>query len=509
MSRTVLIVGAGHNGLVCGTFLARAGFSVTICERGAHAGGCVLTEELLPGFLINTGALELEGIVSSGISEQLHLEKFGLQWLHSSDLLASWTGEEALYLSRALDETVENVGQKLGPAAAAEWKAFAAFSDELMNQLGGLQHVRSAYAPTGPSDGPLLARLPAETLQTILSPAQSVIAEHLTHPALQAAAIAYATHPEMPPWAPGSGALGCLLASSHGSLSSRPVGGSGRLIDALRDAFLASGGRIIFHSGLRKLLLENGKVVGAQLDDRTEMSAEIVVSTIDVKRLAACFDPDGLPPAFARAAHRAHSGLFNVGEMKLDLALDAVVLPPALTRAQAGSLFYLQQHPGHFAEAMRSICAGHLPSQLPMMAAIPSVADPSLAPPGRSVVWLSAFVPARWADGSTWPAANEAVAEAMLASYEFFVPGTRSHLLKYQITGPAEWEERTGNPAGNPNHIDMTIDQIFGLRPAAGLAHYRSPIAGLYLSGAGTHPGGGVHGMPGRLAAETILADFA
>jgi beta-carotene ketolase (CrtO type) len=195
--------------------------------------------------------------------------------------------------------------------------------------------------------------------------------------------------------------------------------------------------------------------------------------------------------------------------MKLDLALDATVLPPGIGRAQAGALFYLQHHTGHFAEAMRSICAGQLPSLIPMMAAIPSVADPTLAPEGKSVVWLSAFVPARWADGSSWPAANEVVAEAILASYERFVPGSRQHVLKCQITGPAEWERRTGNPAGNPNHIDMTIDQIFGMRPSAELAHYRTPIRGLYLSGAGTHPGGGVHGMPGRLAAETIITDFA
>jgi beta-carotene ketolase (CrtO type) len=509
MPRTVLIIGAGHNGLVCGTLLARAGFSVTICEQNTAPGGCILTEELRPGFFINTGALELEGIVSSGLADDLQLDKHGLKWLHSSHLLSSWVGDEALYLSRSLEATLDLVGRTLGRAAAAEWKAFAAFSDQVMDQLGGLQHVRSAYAPTGKSDDHLLARLSDETLQTILSPAENVIAAHLENPLLRAAATAYATHPEMPPWAPGSGGLGCLLASSHGSLSSRPVGGSGKLIDALASAFRAHGGNLICGAGLRRLRLGDGRVQGAELSDGRELAADIVVSTIDIKRLAACSDEGSLPAIFNQAAARAHSGLFNVGEMKLDLALDAVVLPRGITPAQAGSLYYLQNHHGHFASAMREICAGRLPADIPMMAAIPSVLDPTLAPEGKSVIWLSAFVPARWADGSSWPGANEFVAEAMLESYERFAPGTRTHVIDRQITGPAEWERRTGNPAGNPNHLDMTIDQIFGLRPAAGLAHYRTPVGGLYLSGAGTPPGGGVHGVPGRLAAETILADFS
>jgi len=95
----------------------------------------------------------------------------------------------------------------------------------------------------------------------------------------------------------------------------------------------------------------------------------------------------------------------------------------------------------------------------------------------------------------------------VFATLERFAPGITASVIGRQVTGPSDWEQRLGNPAGNPNHVDMTIDQLFSLRPAPGFARYRTPVAGLYLSGAGTHPGGGVHGMPGKLAAEALLSD--
>jgi phytoene dehydrogenase-like protein len=155
--------------------------------------------------------------------------------------------------------------------------------------------------------------------------------------------------------------------------------------------------------------------------------------------------------------------------------------------------------------SFRSLAAGQLPDPLPVMFAVPSASDPSLAPPGKAVAWVSAFVPALPADGRRWPDGNAEAADAALATVELFAPGFRSLVVDAVVTGPAEWEARTGNPHGNPNHIDLTVDQLFGSRPAAGLARYRTPIRGLFLSGAGTHPGGGVTGQPGRNTAMAVL----
>jgi len=116
-------------------------------------------------------------------------------------------------------------------------------------------------------------------------------------------------------------------------------------------------------------------------------------------------------------------------------------------------------------------------------------------------------VPAAFTDGSKWPDANERAADSVFATLEQFAPGITASVVGRKVTGPSDWESRLGNRAGNPNHLDMTIDQLFSLRPASGFSRYRTPISGLYLSGAGTHPGGGVHGMPGKLAAAAVLAD--
>ena len=502
----IIVIGAGHNGLVCATLLARAGHEVTVCERAPTPGGCVLTEEILPGFRVNTGALELEGMVSSGIAADLDLERHGLRWIRSSHLLASWVGEEVVYLSRSLDDSLMEITARLGKEAAREWREFVSVSQGLMNSLGGMQHVASGYAPaSGDAAEHPFKQLSDADLRTVISTAQAVVNEQVAAPLLRAAAIAYSTHPQMPPWVPGSGALGCLLASSHGSLSYRPQGGSGRLIEALAAAFRHHGGELRCGCGIRKIAVADATVTGVELDDGEGLEASVVISSIDLKRMARLLDHGGTPDT-ARAAARAHSGQFNVGEMKLDLALEEVPRMVNVRPDFTGALYYLQDHADHYAEAMRSILAGQLPDRLPMMAAIPSIADPTLAPPGKAVLWLSAFVPARWQDGNTWPDANARVTETMLESFERFAPGTREKIIAVQATGPAEWEKRTGNPAGNPNHLDMTVDQLFTLRPSPGLSNYRTPIRGLYLSGAGTHPGGGVHGMPGLLAAQAVLA---
>lgn len=504
-----IVIGAGHNGLVCATLLARAGYEVTVCERAAAPGGCAVTEEILPGFRVNTGALELEGMVSSGIAADLDLESHGLRWIRCSHLLASWVGDDVIYLSRSLDETLHEISSRLGKDAAREWSEFVDTSQRLMDRLGGMQHVSSGYAPapgsvqTHPFKG-----LDDHELQTVLATAQSVVHANISHPLLRAAAIAYSTHPQMPPWVPGSGALGCLLASSHGTVSCRPVGGTGRLIDALVTALRYHGGTLRCGNGARRILVTDEAVTGVELDNGETLPAPLVVSNVDLKRVAALLEHGGTP-TMARAAAQAHSGIFNVGEMKLDIALDSVPQLVNLRPDFAGALYYLQHHDGHYADAMAAILAGQLPGSLPMMVAVPSVADPTLAPPGKAVLWLSAFVPARWQDGSTYPEANARVTEAMLDSFERFAPGTRAKILSIQATGPAEWENRTGNPAGNPNHLDMTADQLFTLRPSPRLSDHRAPIRGLYLSGAGTHPGGGVHGMPGLLAAQAVLADHA
>jgi beta-carotene ketolase (CrtO type) len=509
MPRT-LIIGAGHNGLVCAAYLASAHHQVTVLERAPVPGGCTFTEEVFPGYRFNTGAIELEGIVHSGVDRELNLENHGLRWNRTRHLLAAHVGERALLFHRDLSATLDGFRRDFGSEQAEEWRQFVAFSEAVMSTVGSLQHVK---APDVTGIGDLLERLEnfegdaTALLRTVLAPASVVVDEWLRSPETRAAAKAFSSHPQMPPWVPGSGLLACLLPSSHGGLGARAVGGTGELIEALLRALRASGCSIDCRCSVREILLQGGRVSGVALDSGKKLEADNVVSTIDVRRVTELLPAEQLTAAWRKAFAGTHSGLFNIGEIKVDVALDR---PPVfLGKAPefAGSLRYLMHAPEAYVEATKIVTGGRIPEQLPLMVAIPSADDPSQCPPGKATLWASAFVPAVFADGNRWPDANEKAADAVFRTLERFVPGITSSVIGRKITGPSDWEARLGNPAGNPNHLDMTIDQLFSLRPTLGFSRYKTPIAGLYLSGAGTHPGGGVHGIPGKLAAAAVLAD--
>ena len=505
-----LIIGAGHNGLVCAAYLASAGHRVTVIERAAVPGGCTVTEEIVPGFRFNTGAIELEGIVHSGVDRELKLEDYGLRWVRTEHLLAAHVGDRTALFHRDLSATLEGFRKQFGGDKAEEWSRFSEFANALMSAVGSLQHVKTP-GMGGITD--MLDRmgglgLEAEALiRAVLAPSCMVIEEWLGCPEMRAAATAFGSHPQMPPWAPGSGLLACLLPSSHGSMGARPEGGTGELVQALLRAVSASGGEVKCGSSVREILVRSGRVAGVALDSGEKFEADVVVSTIDVKRVAGLLPQDLLTTPWRKALAGTHSGLFNVGEIKVDAALSRPPVflgePPGF----AGSLKYLMHAPDSYISAMRCVTGGHIPAQLPLMVVIPSADDATQCPAGKATLWASAFVPAVLANGEAWPGANEMAADAVFQTLEQFSPGISQTVMCRKITGPAEWEAKLGNRAGNPNHLDMTIDQLFSLRPAPGFARYRTPIPGLYLSGAGTHPGGGVHGMPGKLAAAAVLAD--
>lgn len=509
MSR-IVIIGAGHNGLVCGCYLAKAGHEVTVVEKHATPGGCTLTEELIAGFKINTGALELEGIINSGIDSDLDLHEHGLEWIQKDHMLSAFVGTESIHLLRDPKKATDAITQKRGPSTAEEWGKYSAFSSALMDTMGTFQHVKTPEATA--MQNVLSTSGDQKTdimIQTTLQPASVVIDHWIQDDVLRGAALAYSTHPQMPPWIPGTGVLGCLLGSSHEGKGARPKGGTGALIDSLVKALKAAGGTLSCGSGATGIEFENGKLVGVTLESEETLPADILVSTIDISRLSRLLPTSIQSEPFKRAASNTHSGLYNVGEIKVDLALSK---RPTLTGDSpefTGALRYLMDSPDHYNEHFRKIGAGLLPKRYPMMAAIPSADDPSMAPEGQATLWLSAFVPAKIDGDESWPEANERVAEAVIDSFETFAPGTKATILAQRITGPSDWEKRTGNPAGNPNQLDMTIDQLFGFRPGIGLSHYATDMPGVYLSGAGTHPGGGVHGMPGKLAAKRILDDLA
>ena len=198
-------------------------------------------------------------------------------------------------------------------------------------------------------------------------------------------------------------------------------------------------------SAVREILVRSGRVSGLFLIPATRIEADNVVSTIDVKRVAGMLPQELLTEPWRKAVAGTHSGLFNVGEIKVDAALDRPPVFRGETPAFAGSLKYLMHTPDAYVAAMRIVTGGRIPAQLPLMVVIPSADDPSQCPPGKATLWASAFVPAVFTDGNAWPDANEKAADAVFETLEQFAPGITASVVGRKITGPSDWEARLGN----------------------------------------------------------------
>ena len=490
--RTVAIVGAGHNGLVCATYLGRAGLDVTVFEADDTAGGCVWTETTTDGYRFERGAIDHTMILD--VADDLGLAEHGLDYIFRDVAVGAGFGDgERLLFHTDLEGTLE--GLALSPRDAAGYRRMAKTADALFGLVGSFD-----AAPGLVEVAKLGEYLEDDPVALLLTSAEKVVHRHVADPHLAAALTMYGAHGQLPPWLPGTGLFGLLLPGSHGRAPGRPRGGSQRLIDALVAAVEATGGSVRTSTPITSIGSgSDGATLTTASGERRDF--DCVVSSVDVVRTTALLEDP--PASLVESATHSTSGSLNISELKLDLALSAPVGPAEGEGGEA--IWMLQPDIRSLARSFGEIVAGDMPSEPSMMWASPSVLDPSAAPPGGGTAWLSAFVPARRREGS-WDAEADKMAVEWLLDGFHAITGRdlRPHILDSRVTGPSGWERRTGAPAGNPNHIDQTIDQMFGWRPPAG-SGYRTEVPWLFLSGAGTYPGGGLSGLPGRNAAMAVL----
>ena len=496
--RDVAIVGGGHNGLVCGAYLAAGGLDVEVVEANDTPGGCIWTEQLATGHRLELGAVDLS--MTDDVVADLHLERHGLRLLGREVLVGAGFGDGTrLLFDTDLDATIAGM-PSVPPADLEAYRKFTGLARRALAAFDALPGV----PPFGDvirlaeslSAGVDLARL-------LVSSTESVLAGRITDPRLASAIAMYGSHGQLPSWLPGTGLFSMLLPGSHGSMSYRVEGGTGAFIDAVVVALTAAGGSLRIGAPVTRIE-RRGDATVLHLGDGGSVTARRVVSALDVRRTTHLLDdpPDGL----RASAAAVRSGALNVGEIKIDLALSA----PAVITGDAAdaALWLLQDRHDSLRTSFGEIVAGALPSSPAMMWAAPSALDPSAAPAGGGTVWLSAFVPARLRDREWDDALEEEAADRVLDGLAR-ITGTdvRPLTVDRRITGPNGWERRTGASRGHPNHIDLTIDQLFGWRPP-GVGGYRTELPWLYLTGAGTFPGGGVSGIPGRNAARVLLGDL-
>jgi len=522
-SYDVLLVGGGHNGLVAAAQLARAGLKTLVLERRATIGGAAVTDEFHPGFRCSTLAHVAQPARS--VIDALHLASHGLELIDPDPwMFAPARDGRALVLSRDESRSAESIAQFSHNDAQAY--------REFRNTLGRITAVvRDAMAASPPeidqpsraSVWPLL-RL-AQKLRGLGKkdayrlmrwgpmPAADFASEWFESEPLRAVVAApgiFGT--AFGPRSAGSTAVLLMhMASSDGAGAPRLVrGGLGALTAAMAKAAQAAHAGIRVNAGVQRITVANGRVTGVTLASGEELQANVVVSNADPRRtLLGMIDPVELEPSFL-ARMRAYRSAGNV--FKLNLALSGLPSFAGLPASGSGRLLSGRIHIGpdldYLERAFDASKYGACSGQPYLDITIPSVSDPDMAPAGGHVMSICAqFAPLKLRDGD-WSSAGAAFADTIVETLAHYAPNIKKLIVHRQIITPKDLEASYALTGGHIFHGELALDQVFTMRPLLGWARYRTPIAGLYLCGSGTHPGYGVTGLSGLNASREILRDI-
>ena len=525
-----VIVGAGHNGLVCAAYLAKAGLKVIVLERRPVVGGAAVTEEFHPGFR-NSVAAYTVSLLNPRIIRDLDLAGHGLRIVarQVSNFLPLEDGR-SLSVGGVADTAAE-----VAKFSARDATQLGAYFRQLEANAGILRGLLLETPPNF-TDGGMWANLPAliragklgNRLRRAGLDGQREFLDLLTRSAGDYLDGWFESDPIKAvfgfdgivgnfasPYAPGSAYV--LLHHAFGEVNGRrgqwghAIGGMGAITQAMARSAGASGAEIRVSTSVREVVVEKGRAIGVVTEAGERINATAVVSNLNPKLLyRTLIDPATLEPEFLRRIDRWRCGS---GSFRMNVALselpDFAALPGRVVAPHhtagiilAPSLSYMER--AYFDARTTGW------SRRPIVElVIPSTLDDSLAPPGRHVASLFCqHVAPELPDGSSWDDHREEVADLMIDTVDAYAPNFKRSVMGRQILTPLDLERTFGLLGGDIFHGALDLGQIYSARPMLGYADYRGPLAGLYMCGSGTHPGGGVTGAPGHNAAREILKDF-
>ena len=524
--RDVIVVGGGHNGLVAAALLARGGLKPLVLERRDVLGGATVTEEIHPGYKVSTVA-HLTGPLRPAVLSVLGLQKRGLTLIDVEP--------------RVFAPLPDGRGLSLwgDPArSAAEIRAFSprdadrypAFHKSLTAVAALLGRVLEMTPPDvdKPVNGNFLRLLKLGLgfrglgrgdAQRLLRWGPMAVAdfagEWFDTEVLRAVISARGiTGTLAGPWSAGTTANLLLQSAAGGGNGAGSAvfvkGGLGALVESLSAAARRFGAEIRTGADVERITTKDGRVTGVVLAGGEEIPAKAVVSGADPHRtFLRMLDPAVLDPEdLRRIRHYRQTGMAS----KVNLALSALPSFTSLRGLDAAGILRGRIHIGPDVDTLERAFDdakyGGISSAPWLEATIPSLVDPTLASPGRHVMSIYVQYTPYALKSGTWAANKDALGDLVLRTLETYAPGIGELVLARTVVTPVELEQTYGLTGGHPFHGEPSLDQLFLARPLLGWARYRAPVEGLYLCGAGAHPGGGVTGGPGANAAREILKDL-
>ena len=519
-----IIIGAGHNGLVTAAYLARAGRQVLVLERRDMVGGCAVTEELWPGYRVSTGAY-LVSLLQDRIVRELELERFGYR-VDAKDpaFFSAFPDGRHFFMWQDRARTLAEIAK----FSRHDAEVYAAYEDQLERIARVIEDLLLITPPAFPPRGPLdfldYLKL-AGRMRSLRSKDLVALVKIFTQSAAELldewfesdeVKVTLATDGVIGanggPRSPGTAYI--LLHHSMGGVAGHRGlwgfvrGGMGAVAEAIAASARAKGAAVRTHAAVDRVLVRNGRAFAVVLANGEEIEATIIASNLDPKAtFLRLIEESALEPDFVSTVRRFRS---EGTSAKINLALTGL---PEFTAFPAT--------PGPHHRATMHICPSieyveHAwddakygrPSERPLLElTIPTMYDASLAPPGRHIMGIFLqYAPYTLREGA-WDELRESFGDHAIALIEEYAPNIRSIIERREVLTPLDLERRFGITGGNIFHGEMSLDQMFVMRPVAGWARYRTPIQGLYLCGSGAHPGGGVMGAAGYNCAREILKE--
>ena len=521
----IIIVGAGHNGLVAAYYLAKAGLKTLVLERREIIGGGSITEEFHPGFRCSTLAGS-PGPLLPQIIKDFQLGRLGVEFItptvrvwapgtngnsvtiyqdtkRTAAELTETSGTDAERYPEFIS-TFARIGQALAPVLTMTPPDIEDLSAGEVWQLGRLgwgirglgkkdEYRLLRYGPMAVAD------LAAEWFET--ESLRALVAARGISGAFAG------------PWSAGTSATILLQAANGGSPfapSTLVKGGMGTLSNALAQAATEAGAEIRTGAEVASIQVKDGKATGVVLGNGEELPAWTTVSSHDPGiTMLELLDPGELEPSY-----RNHMQNYRaVGTVaKVQLALSALPEFSGLDKSSAKEKLSGRIHIGpeidYLERAFDAAKYGDISPQPYLDVRIPSLSDPTLAPHGAHVMSIHAqFAPYDLRDGN-WNSRREELGDIVVKTLSDYAPNLRELIIGRQVVTPLDLEQTYGLRRGQIHHGEQSLDQFFAFRPLIGWAQYRTPIKGLYLCSAGTHPGGGITGGPGANAAREVIKDF-